>query len=59
MKDWVFLSKDGTDEYIEKLARSCGGKITSTEDFVYENTTGPIILRGIMKHNHETLPARQ
>jgi hypothetical protein len=50
MKDWVFLSKDGTDEYIEKLARSCGGKITSTEDFVYENTTGPIILRGIMKH---------
>ena len=50
MKDWVFLSKDGTDEYIEKLAKSCGGKITSTEDFVYENTTGPIVLRGIMKH---------
>ena len=50
MKDWVFLSKDGADEYIEKLARSCGGKITSTEDFIYENTTGPIILRGIMKH---------
>ena len=50
MKDWVFLSKDGTDEYIEKLAKSCGGKITSTEDFVYENTTGSIVLRGIMKH---------
>ena len=50
MKDWIFLSKDGTDEYIEKLAKSCGGKITSTEDFVYENTTGPIVLRGIMKH---------
>ena len=50
MKDWIFLSKDGTDEYIEKLAKSCGGKITSTEDFVYENTTGSIVLRGIMKH---------
>ncbi len=50
MKDWVFLSKDGTDEYIEKLARSCGGKITSTDDFVYENSNQPIILRGILKH---------
>ena len=50
MKDCIFLSKDGTDEYIEKLAKSRGGTVISTEDFVYENTTGPIILRGIMKH---------
>ena len=50
MKDWVFLSKDGADEYIEKLAGSCGGKITSTDDFVYENSNQPIVLRGILKH---------
>ncbi len=50
MKDWVFLSKDGTDEYIEKLAKSCGGKITSTDDFVYEDSNQPIVLRGILKH---------
>jgi hypothetical protein len=50
MKDWIFLSKDGTDEYIEKLARSCGGKITSTDDFVYEDSNQPIVLRGILKH---------
>lgn len=50
MKDWVFLSKDGTDDYIEKLAQSCGGKITSTDDFVYEDSNQPIVLRGILKH---------
>ena len=50
MKDWIFLSKDGEDEYIEKLARSCGGKIVSTDDFVYEDSDRPIVLRGILKH---------
>ena len=50
MKDWVFLSKDGSDEYIERLAKSCGGKITSTDDFIYEDSDKPIVLRGILKH---------
>jgi hypothetical protein len=50
MKDWIFLSKDGTDEYILKLAKSVGGNIISTDDFVYEDSTTPIVLRGIMKH---------
>ena len=50
MKDWIFLSKDGEDEYIEELARSCGGKIVSTDDFVYEDSDRPIVLRGILKH---------
>ena len=49
-KDWVFLSKDGTDEYINMLAQSCGGRITDTRDFDYAISTGPIVLRGILKH---------
>jgi hypothetical protein len=46
----IFLSKDGDDEYINMLAASRKSLPISTEDFVYENTTGPIVLRGIMKH---------
>lgn len=50
MKDWVFLSKDGKDEYIQYLADSVKGKIVSTDDFVYEDSDQPIVLRGILKH---------
>ena len=50
MKDWVFLSKDGKDEYIKYLASSVKGNIISTDDFVYEDSSMPIILRGILKH---------
>jgi hypothetical protein len=50
MKDWIFLSKDGQDEYILKLAKSVGGRITSTDDFVYSESKKPIVLRGILKH---------
>ena len=50
MKDWVFLSKDGNDQYIEMLAHGVGGKITSTDDFDYNASNSPIVLRGILKH---------
>lgn len=50
MKDWIFLSKDGKDEYIGYLALSVGAKITNTDDFVYEDSDRPIVLRGILKH---------
>jgi hypothetical protein len=46
----IFLSKDGEDEYVNTFARGCNASITSTEDFVYENSTDPIVLRGILKH---------
>ena len=45
----IFLSKDGQDEYINMFAKGCKSKITSTENFVYENSQEPIILRGILK----------
>jgi hypothetical protein len=45
----IFLSKDSQDEYINMFARGCKSKITSTNDFVYENSQEPIVLRGILK----------
>ncbi len=49
-KDIIFLSKNGTDEYVNALASSFGATPTSDKDFVYENTSGAIVLRGILKH---------
>jgi len=46
----IYLSKDGQDEYINMMAKGSGGKIISTNDFVYENSKDPIVLRGILKH---------
>lgn len=46
----TFLSKNGTDEYINMFASSFGILPTSDQDFDYENTSGPIVLRGILKH---------
>jgi len=46
----IFLSKDGTDSFINQFAKGCNSKIVSTEDFVYEDSQDPIILRGILKH---------
>lgn len=45
----IFLSKDGQDEYINMFANGCKSKITSTEKFNYDDSTDPIILRGILK----------
>ena len=46
----IFLSKDGNDEYINMFARGCNTPITSTDNFVYDNSAEPIVLRGILKH---------
>lgn len=46
----IFLSKNGTDEYINRFASSFGTAPTSDQDFNYESSTAPIALRGILKH---------
>jgi hypothetical protein len=46
----IFLSKNGHDEYINMFARGCGTTAISTDAFVYETSTDPIVLRGILKH---------
>lgn len=50
MTNWVFLSKGGQDEYINMFAAGSGGCVVSTDDFAYESTMNPIVLRGILKH---------
>lgn len=46
----IFLSKDGNDEYVNMFAIGCNSNIVSTENFVYEDSNEPIVLRGILKH---------
>lgn len=48
MNNWIFLSKDGNDEYVNMFARGC--RQTPVADFVYEENKNPIVLRGILKH---------
>lgn len=46
----IFLSKNDQDEYIEMLAKGVGSKTVSTENFIYEHSNDPIVLRGILKY---------
>ncbi len=50
MTPWIFLSKNGVDSYINMFAAGCGRPVTDTETFEYENSTEPLVLRGILKH---------
>jgi hypothetical protein len=45
----IFLSKGGADPYINAFARGSGYPVTDTDDFVYEQSTDPLVLRGILK----------
>jgi hypothetical protein len=46
----IFLSKEGEDDYINMFAAGCNSVPTSTKTFNYNDSTDPIILRGILKH---------
>jgi hypothetical protein len=46
----IFLSKNGQDEYINQFARGSGKIAIPLDDFDYNSTTEPIVLRGILKH---------
>ena len=46
----IFLSKNGDDEYIDMYAHGIGQHSTPLESWRYEDSTDPIMLRGIMKH---------
>lgn len=45
----IFLSKGGKDEYINMFADGCKSPIVNTDDFDYNDSTDPLILRGILK----------
>ena len=48
--NWIFLNKNNCDEYIEMFARGSGAVPTCLETWSYEDSTDPLVLRGIMKH---------
>lgn len=50
MSNWIFLSQDGQDEYINMFAQGCNTVATDTKDFDYDCSNSPIVLRGILKH---------
>lgn len=47
---WIFLNKKDEDNYIERFARGCGVEPTTLESWRYEDSTDPLVIRGIMKH---------
>lgn len=47
--NWIFLNNTKKSQYIEIFAKGCGSTVTSYEDFVYENSNNPLVLRGILK----------
>ena len=48
LKDAIFLSKDGNDEYVNMFAKGCGCRPVSS--FNYASSQQPIVLRGILKY---------
>lgn len=48
--NWIFLNKNNSDEYIEAFAHGSGATPTCLETWQYEDSTAPLIIRGIMKH---------
>lgn len=50
MNNWIFLSKDGQDPYINMFAMATGGRVINTKDFRYEDSKDPIVMRGILKY---------
>lgn len=50
-QQWIYLSKKGTDEYINRLAHGAGVMPTPIEGWTYEQEPHKgLVLRGIMKH---------
>jgi len=54
MNNWIFLSKNGEDEYVNMLAHSAGVEPTNSDyfDYRYDIATdhNQLVLRGILKH---------
>ena len=50
MNKCIFLSKEGKDEYVNMFANGSGGRIVNSDNFNYDDSIEPIVLRGILKH---------
>ena len=50
MSNWIYLDKKGEDQYVQMLAVGSGAACTRLESWHYEDSTDPLVIRGIMKH---------
>ena len=50
MNNWIFLSKDGQDQYINMFAIGSGGRVINSADFNFYDSEDPTVMRGILKH---------
>jgi len=48
--NWIFLNKNNSDKYMEMFAAGSQTVPTCLETWNYEDSTSPLVLRGIMKH---------
>ena len=49
MSNWIFISKGGQDPYINDFARGCNTVPVNSDDFDYDSSDNPMVLRGILK----------
>ena len=49
MKNAIYLSKGGEDEYVNMFALGSGGRVINSDDFVFDDSEDPVVLRGILK----------
>lgn len=49
MTDWIFLSKEHSDEYVNMFAEGCRTRTTDTNTFKYDSSKNPLVIRGILK----------
>jgi len=47
--NWLFLSKSKKDEYINMFAKGCNTTVIDSDEFDYDESDNPIVLRGILK----------
>jgi len=47
----IFLSKKGEDEYINMFAHGCGQEPVDSDEFEFDHSTEPLVLRGILNRN--------
>lgn len=50
MPEWIYLSKLGQDEYVNRMAQGAGTAFTVMESWQYDSGNQPLVIRGIMKH---------
>lgn len=49
MTDWIFLSKEGKDQYINAMAEGSKTSPTNIDEFDYKSSNHPLVIRGILK----------